>query len=232
MAVGSRNPGPSLAPFRPAAITALVLRGARGWADLLREGRASELARGSTPHRLRLGANGCAGCGWPASDTFFTVYACRFCRTSIASTEGCAVCLEFKVHLVALDEDEREHPGLAEVSSETVAALRGLLREARNGLREAEPRDPAERTAWLARLDRSRGQILRASNSLAKVLEAARKLQQDGLGVIRTMGFVQRAELFVEWWKGLPPGHRDKLDEHMAKWKAEQARPALPEGAP
>jgi hypothetical protein len=153
--------------------------------------------------------------------------ACRGCRVRVDANGGCALCSPLKRNLVAIDEDRDESPALSEVGSETVAALRSLLRTARRDL-EAKGDGPAAKRARALAPDR----IVKVGNSLAKVLEAARKLQGDGISAIQAMSFVERAELFLSWYAALPPPYREHVREGQAKMELERSAPvALPAGA-
>lgn len=145
--------------------------------------------------------------------------ACRACRKPLIAEQGCALCLDFKKQLVALDENDEEKPSLADVSSDVVNALRVIVRKGRELLRDEES------------FDKGTVLTLKAGNTAAKVLEAARKLQTDGLAAIRNMAFVERAELFITWYAALPPVYRMKLRDQLTKHEGETNRPReLPAG--
>lgn len=132
--------------------------------------------------------------------------------------EGCVLCEDIKKHLVALDEDSDERASIAEVSSDVVTALRLVIRPIKAAIKE----DPSN--------DELVGKILRVGNTTAKVLEAARKLQADGMSVIKNMSFLERAELFVSWYTQLPPPHRLRLREKMDEYEGQVSTPKeLPE---
>lgn len=151
--------------------------------------------------------------------------ACRACRIRVDANGGCAVCSPLKRQLVALDENADDSPALSEVGSEVVSALRQLLRSAKRDL-EARGDGPVIAKKRALAPDR----IIKVGNALAKVLEAARKLQGDGIAAIQAMSFVERAELFLSWYAALPPPYREHVREGQAKMEAERARPvSLPE---
>lgn len=142
--------------------------------------------------------------------------ACRACRVPVAAPNGCALCAPIKRHLVDADADGGEVASLTEVGQEAVAALRDVLSEARRIRREST--DDVQRLHAL-------NTVVKVSNSLAKVLEAGRKLQADGAGAIRAMSHRERAGLFVEWYTELPPSLRGELRAKMDEFEAEIARP-------
>lgn len=125
--------------------------------------------------------------------------ACRLCRVPIQSLDGCAVCRDFKTNLIAVDEDQDEKPSLSEVSHEVIANLRAISRKAKQYLGNAET------------FDKGAGLAMKAGNTASKVLEAARKLQTDGVEAIKNMSFLERAELFIGWYAALPPPYRVKV---------------------
>jgi hypothetical protein len=146
--------------------------------------------------------------------------ACRTCRFPLSSNEGCALCLPIKPNLIAEDEDAETKPGLAEVGSEIVAELRYALRQAKKLARDEKAEE----------MDRFRATtlILKIGNTAAKVLEAARKLQNDGVSAIQIMSFLERAELFIGWYTALPPPYRANIRDQMAKFEKVNDK-ALPE---
>lgn len=140
---------------------------------------------------------------------------CRACRVPIAALGGCAVCEDFKRNLADDESDEDLRPGIAETAGETVGALRRILRDARTGLGSKDVATRAD----------AEYRVLKVGNALAKVLEAARKIQTDGVAVIRQMSFTERAELFVSWYAELPPAVRASLRDRMTQFEADIARP-------
>jgi len=149
--------------------------------------------------------------------------ACRACRVSLAASAGCAVCDPVRRHLVVTDEADEEEAGLAGTAREVVAALRAQLRTVRSAL-TADRND-----------ERAEKRLIGLGNTAAKVLESARKLQQDGVGAVEAMAFTERAELFIGWLATLPPAYRASVRERWDRWELEVARPldlALPETTP
>ena len=148
--------------------------------------------------------------------------ACRCCRLPLTAAEGCAVCLPIKPQLITTDEDEDTKPSLSDVGSEAVAGLRRLLRDSR--ALYADPRLEARERLAAGHL------TIKVSNSLSKILEAARKLQTDGLSAIRNMSFLERAELFIGWYTALVPAYRANIRTQMDSFEATTNR-ALPASA-
>ena len=148
--------------------------------------------------------------------------ACRACRVPISAQGGCALCKDFKSQLVDTDEDADENPALSDVGYETIRALRTILKR---GAKLVEDPTKVKLFNEGARL------VVAASNTLAKILESARKLQTDGLSAIRNMNFIERAELFIQWYMSLPPSYRQKLRLTMDEHEAGNAK-ALPAGNP
>lgn len=139
--------------------------------------------------------------------------ACRLCRVPINSLDGCEVCRAFKVNLVAIDEADEESPSLSAVGHEVIANLRFINKKANDRLRNPET---FAKGADLA---------LKAGNTMAKVLEAARKLQVDGVDAIKNMSFIERAELFITWYAALPPPYRAKVRLGQDKLEKQNSLP-------
>jgi hypothetical protein len=145
--------------------------------------------------------------------------ACRNCRVPIMAESGCAICASFKAQLVAVDESEDERPSLSEVGSSVVADLQYARRVASKIMRDETASDDDRLNAT--------ARILKIGNTASKVLEAARKLQNDGLAVIQTMSFIERAKIFITWYTELPPPYRVQLRDKMQAWE-DDVRKALP----
>jgi hypothetical protein len=151
--------------------------------------------------------------------------ACRICRIPIASQEGCGVCKDFKAQLISVDVDEDESPSLADVSAEVVGALRVIVKKGRQLLDKGVANKDVKSFAY------GTDMIIKAANTSAKVLEAARKLQTDGLAAIRNMSFIERADLYIGWYVALPPPYRQKVRLGMENIEKEESKPlALTEG--
>lgn len=140
--------------------------------------------------------------------------ACRACRVPMTAQHGCALCEPIRPHLVTTDEGEDDdRPALSVVSGETVAALRAQMKVIRAALKLA-PDDPL-----------AFGKMIAVSNSVAKVIESARKLQADGLSAIENMSFLERAELFVAWYAELAPAYRQRLMAELVKFESAAQAP-------
>lgn len=98
------------------------------------------------------------------------------------------------------------------MSSEIVSELRYALKQARTIARD-EKADAKHRLGATAL-------ILKVGNTAAKVLEAARKLQTDGLAAVRNMSFIERAKLYIGWYAALPPPYRARIRSEQDKFEA------------
>lgn len=143
--------------------------------------------------------------------------ACRACRKPLLAQEGCGVCNPWRKNLVVLGETDEERPSLATVSNEAVNALRAQLRDYKDALRTAKGEDRDELHAKQRAV----------AGALSKLLDAARKIQTDGVQAIARMSFKERAELFIEWFMTLPAVYREALRKEM---DAHEAKLALPAG--
>lgn len=134
--------------------------------------------------------------------------ACRACRIPLSAERGCDICNGIRRNLVSVGEDEDERPGLAATGGEIVSALRARLKIVRALLKSECDDDKS------AKLE---SRLLAIGNTAAKVLEAARKMQADGVNAVEQMSFAERAELFITWVAGLTPESRKGL---RAQWDA------------
>lgn len=144
-------------------------------------------------------------------------FACRLCRVRIDATTGCSVCDPLRALLVVVGESEDDKPSLSGTASDTVSMLRTQLKNCKDKL-ATQP----DSTIQEARL-------LKISNTLAKVLETARKLLADGMAVMETMSFAEKKELFVVWYSDLAPAYRNAVREAFADYEAQLARPVAEE---
>lgn len=144
--------------------------------------------------------------------------ACRACRRALLGKEGCGVCTPWRKNLVVLGETAEERPSLASVSNEAVNALRAQLRDYKTQL-AAKGLDAGQR-ALLHVQQRA------VAGALSKLLDAARKIQSDGLQAIERMSFKERAELFVDWYMTLPAVYREALRKEMEGQESQLALPA------
>jgi hypothetical protein len=145
---------------------------------------------------------------------------CRMCRVPLAATVGCAVCDPMRRNLVVVGEDEEDRPSLSGTAAETVALLRKQQAHCRSNLEKNPGSVPEEKRA------------LAIANTLAKVIESARKLQVDGAAAVSQMSFQERKELFVEWYIDLAPPYRNAVREAFAAYEAEIAKPVAPQSEP
>jgi hypothetical protein len=122
-------------------------------------------------------------------------YSCRLCRVSLAASKGCAVCDAVRPHIVVA---ESEDVSLAEVSRETVKALQEQLRAYKEVLRDCQVK---EREGW-------RESVRSVASTLSKVLDAARKLQEDGVKAVELMSTREKMDLFEAYYVQLPPAVR------------------------
>jgi hypothetical protein len=132
------------------------------------------------------------------------VLACRACRVRIDASAGCGVCNPWRSQLVVVDAPgDQDRPALSSVSQELVNALQDRLRYYRAGLREM----PTSETFGKG--------LVHVANAMTKLLDAARKLQDDGMAAVANMSFLERANLFIEWYAALPPAYRSALRVQM-----------------
>jgi hypothetical protein len=144
--------------------------------------------------------------------------ACRGCRRPLLGREGCVICAPLRKNLIVLGETEEERPSLAAVSNEAVNALRAQLRDykARLAAKDLPPTDK----------DRLHDRQRAVSGALSKLLDAARKIQSDGITAVERMSFKERAELFVSWFCTLPPVYRETLRRELDQNEAQMLLPA------
>lgn len=143
--------------------------------------------------------------------------ACRACRLPLTAAEGCAICFSVKANLVTTEENAEDSLALSDVSSETVSALQLILKHHKEVLRRKDASEEDREAA--------ESRVVRVSNTLAKVLESARKLQTDGLAAVRNMAFSERALLFADWYQSLPPLYRKKVRVGMEQFEGTVSAP-------
>jgi hypothetical protein len=139
--------------------------------------------------------------------------ACRLCRVALTATVGCEVCDPWRRNLVVAGEDEEDRPSLSGTAAEVVALLRKQVGTVRRDLETNANSVLAEKRA------------MALGNTLAKVLETARKLTQDGLAAVENLSFQERKELFVGWYTDLAPAYRTAVREAFAAYEAEVSKP-------
>lgn len=148
--------------------------------------------------------------------------ACRSCRRPLSAAEGCALCLSVKANLVTTEEDAEEVPSLSDVANQTVSALRSILTRHKGILKDPK--------ALPRHKDASEESVIKLGNTMAKILDSSRKLQEDGVAAIRNMSFVERAELFITWYMSLPATYRSQVQAGMDKFeKASNTPRELPD---
>jgi hypothetical protein len=142
------------------------------------------------------------------------MYACRSCRIPLnATSDGCALCCVVRRNLVVVGESEADRPSLAGVGNEVVRELRKQLHHVGLILKE----DPNNAKAA--------PRLISIANTVSKVLESVRKLQEDGKDAVNAMSFGERADLFVRWACDLPAAYRRSLLERLADYEAQLAAP-------
>lgn len=132
------------------------------------------------------------------------ILACRGCRHELTSDAGCALCLPVKPHLVVASAVDEDSVSLATVAGEAVSMLRKQLLRAKQAEKLSVAYDPL-----LA------GDVRAIANTLAKVLDSARKVVQDGADAVGAMSFQEKAALFLEWTATLPGAYRRRLIERL-----------------
>lgn len=140
--------------------------------------------------------------------------ACRNCRVRLDSASGCAICTPLRKHIIVLGETEEDKPSLSAVSSEIVSAIRAQLKVIKG-------QGVANLNAELLKEKRLMG----LANTSAKVLESARKLQQDGISAVENMSFPERCELFIGWITNLAPAYRATIRDKWEQWELETSQP-------
>lgn len=126
-------------------------------------------------------------------------YSCRLCRVNLAASKGCATCDPIRPHIVLSDSDD---VSLSEVSKEVVKGLRDQLREYKDDLRVAlgpKQREPIH------------SQVRAVASTLGKVLDASRKLKDDGVQAVELMSSREKMDLFEGYYLALPPAVRARF---------------------
>lgn len=131
----------------------------------------------------------------------------------MSATVGCAVCDPMRRNLVVVGEDEEDRPSLSGTASEVVSVLRKQLDHVKAELARNQGSALHEKRA------------LAIANTLAKVLESARKIKADGAAAVEQLSFQERKELFVEWYTDLAPQYRQAVREAFAAYEVEVAKP-------
>ncbi len=118
-----------------------------------------------------------------------------------------------RANLAVLGEDEDERPSLAGTAAEGVGLLRTMLNQVRKDLKANPTSDVQVKRA------------LAINNTIAKVLETARKLVADGVSAVASMSFREQAELFIGWYANLAPAYRADVMAKFASYEQEIAKP-------
>lgn len=139
--------------------------------------------------------------------------ACRACRVPINAAQGCAVCQTVRENLVVVGEDEDENPSLSGTGALGVKLLRARLVQLDKELKANPTSKDAEK------------RLLAATNAVAKLLETARKLLQDGVSAVESMSFREQCELFITWFAALAPTYRADVLAKCANFEAEISKP-------
>lgn len=129
--------------------------------------------------------------------------ACRGCRHELVEDAGCALCLPVKPHLIVTSAVDEDAVPLAVVAGEAVSLLRKQLThlKSKSRLNAYDPLDANEARA--------------VANTLAKLLDSARKVVQDGADAVGSMSFQEKMALFLEWSATLPGAYRRRLIESL-----------------
>lgn len=110
-------------------------------------------------------------------------------------------------------EAEEDRPSLSGTSSEMVSVLRRMLKKLDADLKN-NPNSPGLKS-----------DALKLSNALAKLLETARKLVQDGVSAVDAMSFREQVELFLGWYASLAPTYRADVLSKFSAYEREIAQP-------
>jgi hypothetical protein len=131
----------------------------------------------------------------------------------IAAAKGCAHCDPVRENLVVVGETEDDRPSLSGTASEGVRLLRARLVQLEKDLK-ANPASAAHEK-----------RLIGVSNAVAKLLETARKLVQDGVSAVESMSFREQAELFVGWFAALSPPYRADVMAKCLNFEQEISKP-------
>lgn len=140
----------------------------------------------------------------PDVDLMNEVLACRGCHHALASDAGCALCLSVKPHLVVTSAIDEDAVPLATVATEAVGVLRKQLFQLKNMAKLSPSYDAVVS-----------GEARAVANTIAKLLDSARKVVQDGADAVGAMSFQERLALFMEWTGSLPGAYRRKLIDQL-----------------
>lgn len=142
--------------------------------------------------------------------------ACRLCRIPINAAKGCAHCDPVRENLVVVGENDEEKPSLSGTATETVRLMRKQLAQVEKDLKGNPTSANHEK------------RLIALSNGIAKLLETARKLVQDGVSAVENLSFREQAELFVEWFASLAPAYRADVIAKFTTFEQQISKPVEP----
>ncbi|HET7040346.1 MAG TPA: hypothetical protein VFH97_10705, partial [Gemmatimonadales bacterium] len=119
----------------------------------------------------------------------------------LTAKTGCAVCDPVRRNLVVIGDRPEEAVDLGDLTTEALAAARARLKF----LRSLKPDDKRY----------SGRELMELVRTIAVMADAARKIRKEGIAAVNSMTFQERAELFVEWFRDLPPAHRTYVTEQL-----------------
>lgn len=125
--------------------------------------------------------------------------ACRLCRTPLLVEGGCEVCRGWKGNLVVVgDSPADDAVDLGELGSEALGLARRMLRQVK--------------LAQLGRKGPPGVEDVRTVDTLCRgvavLIDSARKVRKEGAASLASLPFAEKVDLFVGWFRGLPPAHR------------------------
>jgi hypothetical protein len=125
-----------------------------------------------------------------------------------------------KPHLIVASAVDEDAVPLAVVASEAVGMLRAQLARIKSDMKTK----PAEYVTLAA-------EARNIANTIAKVLDAARKVMEDGAAVVDAMSFQEKAALIIEWTASLPSVYRRRLITQMMEQDKSHLASAAEESA-
>ena len=137
------------------------------------------------------------------------ILVCRACQNELVSPEFCAICELCKKNLVISDDGDPE--SLAKVAGGMVRLMATQLRQLR-GLQNKTRGRYDEKLVSETR---------KHAGSLAKLLDSARKVINDGVEAVEALSFQEKAELFEAWFMELPNAYRRTLLNGLSKHVAD-----------
>lgn len=135
-------------------------------------------------------------------------YSCRSCRKPIQASDGCALCTDFKKLLVITGSDE---PSLHEVASAMIQDL-DEQRKSYKRLLASKKADEVE-----AARDGQRS----VANAMTRLLDSARKLQEDNDRAMEKLSLKEQGQVFLTWYRSLTPTARQSVYATFASTEAE-----------